>query len=619
MLAVIRLMLPERRAFLFAILAALFSSTVLLATPLYFSAVLDIIASFSVTAPNVISPALSTSLFPAIRRLVVCYALYALSLFLETATLRVAAERIVASLRRRVFSSLIRSDIAMVEKAPVADLISRLSTDTQMLQRVLVDDFANLIQGVIEATVATVMLFVLSPPLALYFSFAIPLSLLAAWLYGSRTSRLAKQFSERVAESNAIASELLTGIRQIKSYVRESFAELRFSTSISAVQRVGQRSAYANGLLRSWNRFIVSSGTLIVLLFGGQFVARGTISMGKMLAFILYNSQLAAALSKFSQGMGEVVRSRGAIERVLDILAFQPVIELPQISGSAATRESSESIKTSSLNGSAVASKILEHVPLDSGLLSSEKDMARGASVRFENVSFRYPATTRLVLHDVSFSIDAGTSVAMVGRSGGGKSTAAALISRFYDTTEGEVLVGGRSLREYDVRTLRRSMVAMVEQQAYVISGSIAENIGFGREDASREDILNAADAAGVMEFIDRLPGGLDGSAERLSGGERQRVMIARGLVKGAPVVVLDEPTSALDGQSESLVNETIERLVREGGRTVVLISHRLAAVRNFDRILVFDEGRVAEAGTHEELVGMNGVYRRLLDSVDGE
>lgn len=503
--------------------------------------------------------------------------------FAEVALVRRAGERVVANLRSRVFSALVRSDVATLDKSSTGELLSRLSSDTTVLQRVLTDDFVKLMQGALETLVGCIMLFVLCKPLALFVYLTVPLTVSAGMWYGNRTARLAKQVSEAFARASQVAAEQLDGIRIVKSFGREAFSEMRYSSRVKDVLKLGEKAAVADGVLQMWNRTVFQLNTCAIFYMGGRFVAAGNLGVGAMMSFVLYTSNLMVAVGKLSSGIGEVIRAGGAVERIMSILGTKPSIEQ----------------KIYSRKGAMVGYGV-------------EK---RGA-LEFRDVSFRYPGSNRDVLKNIDFEVAAGGSLALIGESGAGKSTTLALLSRFYDPTSGEILLDGRPLSEYDLRKLREEIVGTVSQDAYVISGTIADNIGFGREDATREEIEEAANAAGVMQFANRLSSGLDSSVVGLSGGEQQRLMIARCLLKRPKVMVLDEFSSKLDRVNEALVNETVEKLIRDEDRTVILISHRLATVRHCDRIVVFEKGEVVEQGSHDDLLKMNGAYCRLLNAI---
>lgn len=556
---------PEWLSLLLGVLASLASSTVLLLTPIAFGRVLDIVSSFHRTG---VAAGLD-ELTRGARRLLLFYLIGALCRLADVALMRVAGETIVASLRTRVFSKIIRADVAELDSTTTGELMSRMSSDTTALQRVMTDDVVKLLQGGLEALVGCVMLFVLCRKLAVIVYLTVPLTAGAGVFYGNRTADLAKKVSTAFANASGVASEQLNGIRIVKSFAREGFAEAKYNAKVRDVLALGKKAAWADAVLQMWNRGVFQITTCAILLLGGRLVAAGSLSVGAMMAYVLYTSSLMSALGKFSSGVGEFIRASGSVDRIMKILGTKPSIEV----GKVRKRISKE------------------YADIGYGVDYSEK---KGV-LEFRDVSFKYPRSEREILKKINFEVPAGGSIAFVGGSGAEKSTTLSLLSRFYDPSSGEIALDSKPLNDYDLRGLRENIVGIVSQSPYVIAGTIAENIAFGREDATREEIEQAATAAGVTQFANRMPDGLDTVVSQLSGGEQQRLMIARCLAKNPLIMVLDEPTSALDRRSEALVNETIERLIRDTERTLILISHRLLTVRHCDGILVFENGEVVE------------------------
>lgn len=573
---------PSRGLLLLAFVAAFFSSIGNLLVPLVFGRVLDIISSASTTGSSTSLSSAASRLMKANWLLIFTYVGSAVLNFTEVTLMRIAAEKIAISIRTRVFSSLVRADIATLDASPVSDFVSRLSTDTAVLQRVIADDVAKVIQGFTELVVALGVLFWLSTSLALITAISIPITVITASIYGSRTAPLARSFSNATANASATASEVLTGIRTVKAFTREAYAEERYSMRLRDALYFAIRSAWADGFLRAWNKVAFGMNSVIVFQFGGMLVMKGFMTIGSVLSSILYASNVSAGLTKLSTGTGELIRSSGSIDRILRIVRTIPIVERPR-ENSAAT----------------------------------EVQSAMKGSIEFRDVWFQYPASERVVLKNVNLKIPAGGNVAFVGKSGGGKSTTTSLLARFYDPVRGQVIVGGEDLRTQDLRYVRECVIGLVDQEPFLVSGTLADNIRFGRDDASDAEIEDAARAAGVLEFSKRFPDGLDSMIQKLSGGERQRVMIARCLIKRPKIIILDESTSALDAKSEALVSETIEALMKDGGITVILVSHRLSAVKYCDQIYVFSDGEIVERGIHDELVSRDSEYAKLFKVAD--
>lgn len=581
--SVIQLALPEWRIISLGMLASLITASVFLVTPLAFGRVIEVVSSYAAAKPTESLSALTK----AARRLLLVYLFGAVCRLSEVALMHFAAERVVYTLRKRVFSAMVRSDVATLDATTTGDLLSRLSNDVSVMQTIMTEEVVKLLQGGLEAAVCCTMLFVICPSLAAAGFVVVPLSVLAGLYYGNRTATFSESATTAFARASHVAEEQLSGIRIVKSFARESYAEALYTDSIREVLRLECTAGFADAVLQAWNRGIFTVNTTGILLFGGRLVASGSLRIGAMMAFILYASNLMGALGKLSSGMGEIVRASGAVERIITILETEPSIE----------RRGLGSEKS---------------VDNDNGVDYTAKQGA----LEFRNVSFKYPGNDRKILKNLSFKVPAGGSVAFVGESGAGKSTTLSLLCRLYDPSSGEVLLDGKPLQDFELLSLRENVVGIVSQEPFLISGTIADNIAFGRSDASRDDVVEAATAAGVTQFSDRLRNGLDTVVTRLSGGEQQRVMIARCLAKRPKVMVLDEPTSALDRRSAALVNDSIASLIQDKERTVIIISHKLTSVQQCDSILVFDQGEVVEQGTHEELLARNGAYCKLLRGV---
>lgn len=576
---------PSRGMLFAALLAAFVFSLADMALPLVFGRVLDVVASLSTPLARTTPSLAASKLRKAICILIISYFGSSLLQMAETVLLKKSAAKIVSTIRNRLFSSLIRADIALLDSLPVSDFVSRLSTDTVVMQRVIADDVSKIIQGLTEVAVALTILFWLSAHLASILVICIPISLVAASLYGARTAVFAREFSSANANASATASEFLSGVRTIKAYTREEYAERTYESSLQNVIDSEIRSAWADGILRSWNKILfgLSSGT--TFYFGGKLVMAGFMTVGAVVSSFIYASRINQSLAKLSLGVGEVLRSSGSIQRILRIVQTKPILECTQ-------SNSTETDHSFSTKG--------HLVPMQ-------------GSIEFRNVWFQYPASERIVLRNINLQIPAGGNVAFVGKNGGGKSTMINLLLRFYDPVRGQVIIGGEDLRSKDIRYIRRNVIGVVDQEPFLVSGTLAGNIWFGWEDASAADVEDAARAVGVLDFARRFPNGLDSTIQKLSAGERQRVMIARCLIKRPKIVVFDESTSALDANSEALVSEAIGVLMRDPQITVILVSHRFTPVKYCDQIYVFGEGDIVERGNHGELLSRNGEYLRLF------
>jgi ATP-binding cassette subfamily B protein len=423
---------------------------------------------------------------------------------------------------------------------------------------------------------ATAMMVVTSARLSGLVLLAIPVIVLPLVAFGRWVRRLSRTAQDTLADASAYASELVGAIRTVQAYTGEQLANERFGGEVEQAYEAARGSTRARAVLTAIIIFIVFTSVVLILWIGSNDVLIGTISPGRLGQFVLYTAFAAAALGQLSEVWGEVSAASGAAERLFEILRVRSAISAP-----ASPRALPEP--------------------------------ARG-DVALDHVSFAYPARPQmLAVDDVSFSVRAGEKVAIVGPSGAGKSTLFHLLLRFYDPASGTISLDGVSVKAADPRQVRKH-IALVPQEPVVFAASARENIRFGRPDASDAEVERAADLAHASEFIRKLPGGFDAAlGERgvtLSGGQRQRIAIARAILRGAPLLLLDEATSALDAESETLVQTALEELMRH--RTTLVIAHRLATVLSCDRILVMDQGRIVEQGTHASLVASGGLYARL-------
>jgi len=485
-------------------------------------------------------------------------------------------ERIVADLRRDVFAHLMSLSPAFFDSSRSGELISRLTADTTQIKSAVGASVSIALRNLMLFIGATAMMVVTSARLSGLVLLAIPVIVLPLVAFGRWVRRLSRTAQDTLADASAYASELVGAIRTVQAYTGEQLANERFGGEVEQAYEAARGSTRARAVLTAIIIFIVFTSVVLILWIGSNDVLIGTISPGRLGQFVLYTAFAAAALGQLSEVWGEVSAASGAAERLFEILRVRSAISAP-----ASPRALPEP--------------------------------ARG-DVALDHVSFAYPARPQmLAVDDVSFSVRAGEKVAIVGPSGAGKSTLFHLLLRFYDPASGTISLDGVSVKAADPRQVRKH-IALVPQEPVVFAASARENIRFGRPDASDAEVERAADLAHASEFIRKLPGGFDAAlGERgvtLSGGQRQRIAIARAILRGAPLLLLDEATSALDAESETLVQTALEELMRH--RTTLVIAHRLATVLSCDRILVMDQGRIVEQGTHASLVASGGLYARL-------
>jgi ATP-binding cassette, subfamily B, bacterial len=485
-------------------------------------------------------------------------------------------ERIVADLRRDVFAHLMSLSPAFFDSSRSGELISRLTADTTQIKSAVGASVSIALRNVMLFIGATAMMVVTSPRLSGLVLLAIPLIVLPLMAFGRWVRRLSRNAQDTLADASAYASELVGGIRTVQAYTGERLANARFGGDVEQAYDAAVGSTRARALLTAIVIFIVFTSVVVILWIGSNDVESGLITPGRLGQFVLYAAFAATGLGQLSEVWGEVSAASGAAERLFEILQVKSQITAP-------------------------ASPVALPEP------------PRG-DVTFDNISFSYPTRPDApAVHGVSFSVRAGEKVAIVGPSGAGKSTLFHLLLRFYDPASGTISVDGVPIRSADPTEVRKR-IALVPQDPMVFAASARDNIRFGRPEAGDAEVERAADLAHASEFLRQLPHGFDAPlGERgvtLSGGQRQRIAIARAILRDAPLLLLDEATSALDAESETLVQTALEELMRH--RTTLVIAHRLATVLSCDRILVMDQGRIVEQGTHASLVAANGLYARL-------
>jgi ATP-binding cassette subfamily B protein len=486
-------------------------------------------------------------------------------------------ERIVSDVRRDVFAQVMNLSSTFYDTAQSGEIVSRLTADTTQIKSAVGATASLALRNSLLGTGALIMMVITSPSLSAIVIGVIPLIVLPIVAFGRRVRTKSRTAQDTLASASAYASEAIGAVRSFQAFTNETFASKRYADAVNTAFAAARSAVGARAVLTAFAIFMVFSSVVAVLWIGATRVLTGEMTPGTLGQFLLYAIFAAGALGALSEIWGELQLAAGAAERLTELLVEESDVQSPD-------------------NPQALPNPAL-------------------GTAAFDNVSFAYPTRPKdRALHGLSLEIKSGETVAIVGASGAGKSTIFGLLMRQYDPQSGRVLIDGVDVKDADLRKVRERM-AIVPQDVAILSGTVADNIAFGRPNASHEDIKHAAKAAQADEFVSELPDGYETQVgERgvtLSGGQRQRLAIARAILRDAPILLLDEATSALDAESETLVQRALEVLMQ--GRTTLVIAHRLATILKADRILVMDKGKIVETGTHAVLSKKkNGVYARL-------
>ncbi|MFV1684338.1 ABC transporter transmembrane domain-containing protein [Phaeobacter sp. JH20_14] len=511
-------------------------------------------------------------------------ALLAVGTGLRYALVTRLGERVVADIRKAVFDRVIGMSPAFFEQIMTGEVLSRITTDTTLIQSVLGSSVSIALRNMLIFGGGLVLMLLTSAKLTSLVLLIVPAVIVPILVLGRRLRKISRENQDWIAAASGNAGEALGAVQTVQAYTHESASRGEFSRMTETAFDVSMRRIQTRAFLTVIVIFLVFSGVVGVLWMGANDVRAGVMSEGTLVQFVIYAVLVAGSVAALSEIWSELQRAAGATERLVELLTAVDEVQDPS-------------------RPQALAEPV------------------RG-EIRFDNVSFRYPARPLIpALSDVSLTVKPGETVAFVGPSGAGKTTIIQMIQRFYDPTDGAVCLDGVSLRDLQRDAFRRH-IALVPQDPVIFAASARDNIRFGRPEASDAEVEAAARAAAAHDFITRLPEGYDSQVgERgvmLSGGQKQRIAIARAILRDAPVLLLDEATSALDAESERLVQAAVDELSQ--GRTTLIVAHRLATVKKADRIVVMEEGRIVATGSHDQLVAEGGLYARLarLQFTDG-
>jgi ABC transporter fused permease/ATP-binding protein len=484
------------------------------------------------------------------------------------------SEKAMRDIRLAVYGRLVRLPLPFFDKRRTGELISRITSDVGLLQDTFSTTLAELFRQVVTLVAGVAFLLINTPKLTVFMLATFPVLVLFALIFGKFIRRLSKKTQDELAAANVIVEETLQSISTVKSFVGEAYEVSRYGKGLEKVVRVALSTAKYRGAFISFIIFALFGGIVGVMWYGASLVASGEMSVGELVSFVLYTTFIGGSIAGLGDIYSQLQKAIGSSERVVELLAEE------------------------------------EEVGAGEQLIDFK------GNIEFEEVGFHYPTRPEVeVLQGLSFQIQSGEKVALVGPSGAGKSTIIQLLLRFYEATKGQIRIDGQPLPHWELASLR-SKIGIVPQEVLLFGGSIRENIAYAKPGATEEEIITSAKKANAWQFISQFPEGLDTLVGergiKLSGGQRQRVAIARAILKDPAILILDEATSSLDAESESLVQDALNELMK--GRTTLIIAHRLATIRKVDRIYVLTGGKIVEQGNHQELVqDAAGIYANLV------
>jgi ABC transporter fused permease/ATP-binding protein len=562
---IFQFLMPYKLAFISGLIFLLFSSLTLLTFPFVAGKLIDTAQGSSWIVNDVNSIALI---------LIGILAVQSIFSFFRVWLFALVSERSMRDIRLQLYSRLVRLPMTFFDKRRTGELISRITADVSQLQDTFSTTLAELFRQVITLVAGIGFLFFNTPKLTAFMLGTFPLLILIAMVFGRFIRKLSKKTQDELAAANVIVEETLQSISTVKSFVGEAFESARYGKGLNSVVGVALTTAKYRGAFISFIIFALFGGIVAVMWYGASLVAEGQMSVGELVSFVLYTTFIGGSIAGLGDIYSQLQKAIGSSERVLEILDEEPESE------SGATSDKFE------------------------------------GRIEFSNVGFHYPTRPEVeVLKNVSFEIQSGEKVALAGHSGAGKSTIIQLLLRFYEADKGLIRIDGRDVKDWDLKVLR-SKIGTVPQEVLLFGGSIRENIAYAKPGATEAEIIEAAKKANAWQFISQFPEGLETlvgeRGVKLSGGQRQRVAIARAILKDPAILILDEATSSLDAESEFLVQQALDELMK--GRTTLIIAHRLATIRKVDRIYALSEGKIVEQGSHKDLVADEaGFYANLV------
>ncbi|MEM8893148.1 MAG: ABC transporter transmembrane domain-containing protein [Bacteroidota bacterium] len=568
LLGVFRFVLPYKLPFGIGLILLLLTSAMVMSFPFMSGKLLDVASGkndWFINDINVIAGILMGVLF-----------VQGIVSFLRVYLFAYVSENTVADIRYALYEKLMSLPFSFYDKRRIGELISRITSDVSMLQDTLSVTVAELIRQFSILLIGMVAIFYTTTSLSLFMIGTFPVVIIIAIVFGRYIRRLSRNTQDELAKTNVVVEETLQSISTVKAFTNELFEAMRYRKSLDSVIGMALRTAkYRSGFI-SFVIFVLFGAIVSVMWYGALLVQSGEMSVGELLSFVLYTTFIGASIAGIGDLYGQIQKAIGSSERILEVL----------------TEEESEDV------------------------INETEPFRFEGHIQLSDISFSYPTRKDVtVLNKVNIEIRPGEKVALVGPSGAGKSTVIQLLLRYYGVDNGAIFIDGQSAYDYPLRAYRQN-IGLVPQEVMLFGGSIKENISYGKQSATTEEIRTAAAKANALEFIESFPDSFETlvgeRGVKLSGGQRQRIAIARAILKDPAILVLDEATSSLDTASERLVQEALDELMK--GRTSIIIAHRLSTVRQADHIFVINEGRITESGCHKELVKIkDGVYNKLV------